>query len=74
MKPINNKENFEKCTCANCPSYVECMKEKNLKLFCAIGKAECEVQKQGCICGQCPISSQYGLKKLYYCINGAETE
>ncbi|MFA6295779.1 MAG: DUF2769 domain-containing protein [Patescibacteria group bacterium] len=70
----NNKENFAKCICTGCPTYIDCMKEKNQKLFCAVGKTECNPKKQGCICGECPVASQYGLKKLYYCINGAETE
>jgi hypothetical protein len=48
------------------------MKDKMQGLFCAREKSDCEIEKKGCICGQCPLFSEYGLENLYYCINGAE--
>jgi len=41
-------------------------------LFCARGKAKCEFEKKGCICGECPVASDYRLSGIYYCESGAE--
>jgi len=67
MKVDDNKDNFSACLCDGCPTYNDCMKEKKTKLFCAKGKVECEIKRQGCICGECPVASQYRLNELYYC-------
>jgi len=47
------------------------MKEKMQGLFCARGKTDCELTKNGCICGACPLASEYRLDKMYYCEIGA---
>lgn len=70
MKVPNTKENTDKCICPNCPTHNACMKEKAEKLFCATGKSKCELTKQGCICGECPVASQYRLNDLYFCNSG----
>jgi hypothetical protein len=69
----NNYENRAKCPCAKCPSYNECAKGKNEALYCAngIGKSKCEYHMNGCICGPCPVHSNYSLKAGYYCIYGS---
>lgn len=72
MKVPNNDENYQNCICNGCPTHNECMKEKKEKLFCSRGKSQCKIEKQGCICGECPVASKYNLNKLYYCVNGAE--
>lgn len=71
MKVPNTKENLMKCICMNCPTHNECMKKGMEGLFCARGKAKCELKRQGCICGECPLSSEYQLSNTYYCDIGA---
>lgn len=72
MKVPNTKENMDLCFCPGCPTHNDCMKEKKEKLFCGTDKTECELKKQGCLCGECPVASKYQLSKLYYCESGAE--
>jgi hypothetical protein len=64
-------ENNTKCICGGCPSYTDCMQDKNELLYCSRGKTECEVTKNGCMCEDCPLFAEFGLKELYYCISGA---
>jgi len=47
------------------------MRNRNQRLFCSQGKTECELEKMGCLCGQCPIQGDYGLTEFYYCAEGA---
>ena len=70
MKVSNTPENNVKCVCDGCPTYDDCMEEKKQKLFCASGKTECQLNKQGCICGECPISSEFQLNDWYFCEKG----
>lgn len=71
-KILNTKENFAKCVCAGCPTYQanDCAKGKKEKLYCAVGKSNCELARKGCICGACPIWSEYKLDGGYFCLNG----
>jgi len=71
-KVANNKENLDKCICPRCPTYVgsNCPKENGEKLYCSIGKSKCDLNKKGCICGACPLWSQYSLSDGYFCLNG----
>jgi hypothetical protein len=71
-KVADNAENMGKCICSGCPSYNDCMRDGKLGLFCAKGKADCEITKNGCLCGACPVASEYRLDKMYYCITGVE--
>ena len=71
MKVPNTSENKEKCICSGCPTYNDCMTKKDQKLFCSAGKTECQLKKQGCICGECPISSEFQLHDWYFCEKGA---
>ncbi len=70
-KVPDTKENLMKCTCGACPSHDQCMKDKMEGLFCARGKSTCAVTRNGCICGGCPVASDYDLDKMYYCETGA---
>ena len=71
MKVSDTPENLKKCICASCPSYNECMKKgMEQGLFCARGKTDCELERLGCICGQCPVHSEYHLFGGYYCAVG----
>ena len=57
----DTKENFEKCICMKCPTYIQCMKDKNEGLFCARGKSACEVEEEECDCVDCPVDTEYKL-------------
>jgi hypothetical protein len=41
------------------------MKEE--KLYCARGKSKCKINRKGCLCGECPVASDYQLTSLYFC-------
>lgn len=64
-------ENLEKCLCPTCPTLNECMRNRDERLFCSRGKSMCEFERKGCLCGECPIESEYGLTDFYYCYFGA---
>lgn len=63
----NNGENAAKCLCAGCYSHNQCMKERALNLFCARGKCDCEINRHGCLCGQCPVAVKNDLHGTYFC-------
>lgn len=65
------KENTARCLCPGCPTYNECMRNRNERLFCSQGKTECDIERKGCLCGECPIEGEYGLTEFYYCNEGA---
>jgi glucose/arabinose dehydrogenase len=62
--------NNRRCICPNCPSYDKCMIGKMEKLYCAIGKSECIIEKKGCICGECPVASEHKISGFYFCEKG----
>jgi hypothetical protein len=60
-------ETLRKCICGGCPSYNQCMQDNQEGLYCARQKSACEFERMGCICGACPLASEYDLDKLFYC-------
>jgi hypothetical protein len=63
------------CICGGCPTYNECMREKDELLYCIDGKSpSCTFEKRGCVCPMCPVTDAIGLKKAYFCIRGTEEE
>ncbi len=66
-----NQENREKCTCPGCPTYDECMTAEDEQIYCAVGESVCDPARLGCVCGDCPVHSEYGLTGTYYCFEGA---
>jgi hypothetical protein len=70
-KVPNTQENVDKCVCRVCPSYSDCMKENDEILYCARKKSTCDVARKGCKCGTCPLTAEFDLDKLFYCIIGA---
>ncbi|MBS3819757.1 DUF2769 domain-containing protein [bacterium] len=66
----DTKENLQKCICGQCPSFNQCMKDQGEGLYCAKGKSSCEFDKEGCICGTCPLTPEYDLDGVYYCSIG----
>jgi hypothetical protein len=67
MKVPDTKENLMKCICMKCPTHNKCMKDNMQGLFCARGKSSCDFSKNGCLCGECPVGTDYKLKEYYYC-------
>lgn len=67
-------KNQSMCTCAKCPTYNSCMKEKNELLFCSTGKSACSVEMKACICPTCPVTAMMGLTHAYYCVKGSEKQ
>lgn len=63
-------ENVNKCICGGCPSYDDCMRENDEMLYCARKKSACEVPRNGCLCGACPLAGEFDLDKMYYCMIG----
>lgn len=64
-----------KCICARCPSWVPEAGEKGEKGgYCAVGKSGCITKEQGCICPECPVTREKGLKWGYYCTRGSAKE
>lgn len=73
MKVPDTKENAVNCICPNCPTHNACMKSPMTLLYCARGKTRCSFERQGCLCGECPVASDYRLRDLYFCDIGAAT-
>lgn len=72
-KMIENSKSL--CVCPSCPTYNECAGEKKELLFCALGKSPaCITNGVECICPDCPITSQMGLKHNLFCVQASERE
>lgn len=63
----DSKENKQKCYCPKCPSYPH--DYNGDLLFCGKNASNCDINAQGCLCYNCSIYFEYGLKGLYYCAN-----
>jgi len=78
MSPEEKKEMIQKirgmCTCTQCASYTDCMKEKDELAFCATGQSKCLVRMKECICAECPVKPMMGLIHTSYCMQGSEKE
>jgi len=68
-----NQENLSKCLCPNCPSYSNCARKIKEYLYCAqaVGNSKCLLQMNGCICAECPLRKEKGIKFGYYCVYGS---
>ncbi len=76
-------ENAEKCLCMKCPSYTkECLTQTKAHmptpeqlpkltefedLYCSFGKSLCFSEEHGCVCGDCQVHKENGLKMGYFC-------
>ncbi|MBM4240309.1 MAG: DUF2769 domain-containing protein [Euryarchaeota archaeon] len=81
MLEEEKKEKIEElegdCVCPICPSYNQCAKDSDEKLFCIIGKSEpCITNERGCMCPTCPLAAKFGIgvKYNFYCTRGSEIE
>jgi aldose sugar dehydrogenase len=68
-----NKENLRKCLCPSCPIYTKCASVLHEKLYCsiAVGKSDCFIDTDGCICGNCPVQKEHELTGNHYCLGGS---
>ena len=73
-KVENSQANREKCFCPNCPTFTDCGKEKNERLYCSNGKTACDFKMKGCLCGACPVHAENNLQAGYYCVRGSADE
>jgi len=64
------KDYKERCTCPQCPSFVECKGTA----FCVDKKSKCIKKEKGCICSACPVHTELKLKNGYYCTRGKQDE
>ena len=64
------EDNAKRCACPMCPTFNECMKGKEERLYCARGKSRCPFDRLGCVCGECEVALDHGLSSNYYCANG----
>ncbi len=65
----------DRCACPSCPTYTECARSNKELLFCIEGKSPtCITKAVRCICDTCPVELEYGMKNLFYCIEGSEAE
>jgi len=65
------------CVCPICPTYNQCAKNAQEKLFCIIGSSkECITKERGCMCPNCPIAGIFGIgvKYNFYCTRDSEME
>lgn len=65
-------ENRDRCICRNCSSYpVNCgLEVKSEILYCGTAQSECDIEKNSCLCPNCPIFEELGLTETYYCETG----
>jgi hypothetical protein len=67
----STEANREKCVCAGCPTYTECMTLEEEMLFCGTGLTMCEdVERNGCECPACLVHAEYSLAGMFYCFSG----
>ncbi|MFA7298692.1 MAG: DUF2769 domain-containing protein [Candidatus Absconditabacterales bacterium] len=61
---------FKECICKTCPSFKECSSKtgKEKIAYCIGIKSKCIKEKQGCICGGCPVYKKLNLEGGYFCI------
>ncbi len=64
------EENYQACYCPGCPTYNQCMGQKEERLFCSRGRTDCPLTKLGCECGECDVAIKYALSRNYSCDNG----
>lgn len=63
------------CICGKCPSYTDDNRDRQQALFCSKGRPQsCAMTNKGCICSDCPVSSEMGLTHTSYCIKGSERD
>lgn len=70
MKVEDSEHNSGRCIRPTCPTYSDCMRDKDLWLFCSRGRTDREPSAKGCLCGECPVWSEHRLGSYYFCKEG----
>jgi hypothetical protein len=73
-KNVFLESNRSLCVCPKCPTYSECMRQKEERMFCWYEKSPCPVTPTGCLCPTCPVAALMGYSHTYYCSGGTERE
>ena len=61
------------CICPDCPTYTDCAKKADERLFCWFGGSNNCISKEiDCLCPSCPVTSEMGLKHDFFCTRGSE--
>ncbi|WP_201798828.1 DUF2769 domain-containing protein [Methanomassiliicoccus luminyensis] len=79
MRPEEKAQDMDQkltmCICGKCPSYTDDNRDRQQALFCSKGRPQsCDTTNKGCICSDCPVSSEMGLTHTSYCIKGSERD
>lgn len=69
-----DEENRQRYMCPGCPTYNDCMRGKDERMFCVAGRSICDIVQQGCICPTCPVTKILGLTHMFYCTDGSEQQ
>jgi len=69
MSVEDTQNTFNICMefCGNCPSFPKINGEG---LYCARGKSNADIERQGCLCSGCTIYEKYDLTGAYFCVEG----
>ena len=71
MKMVKEKTGM--CICPDCPTYTDCAKNAQERLFCIHGTSfVCISQEIDCLCPGCPVAADMGLLSNFFCTRGAE--
>ncbi len=61
------------CICPGCPTYTDCARKAQERLFCIIGGSFiCISQEKDCLCPSCPVAADMGLTRKFFCTRGSE--
>ncbi len=61
------------CQCLDCTTHNECAKNSGERLYCVVMRSPfCIESRKGCLCQDCPVTQELGLRKAYHCLEGAE--
>ncbi len=72
-KPENIPANRDRCRCPVCPLFTGCNRDRNEMIFCGAGLSKCDMDSSKmCICGTCPVFSDYDLAGGYFCLHEIE--
>lgn len=70
-KAVENLKSM--CICPDCPTYTDCAKKADERLFCWFGGSKnCITKEVDCLCPSCPVASEMGLKHDFFCTRGSE--
>ncbi|TXT58449.1 MAG: hypothetical protein BAJALOKI1v1_1650010 [Promethearchaeota archaeon] len=71
-KQLENVKEICKDYCGKCPSYTGTGETK--LGFCATGKSDIIKAEKGCLCPECPVYEDMGLRWMVYCTRGSGSE